>query len=187
VQPTRHVTVLDRRTVLVGGTAVAALMTLLLGQAAAGTAETPPAAEPTPPPPEPISRAPASPGLVHSSQFDAALQAILKDAVPVNGEPLTLDLPELAENGNVVPYKISVENPMTDTDYIRTLHLLSTSNPQAVVATFHLVPASGKAAVAGRMRLARTQDVVAIAEASTGQVLIAIRKVEVTIGGCGNE
>jgi sulfur-oxidizing protein SoxY len=37
------------------------------------------------------------------------------------------------------------------------------------------------------MRLARTQDVVAIAEKSDGSFLIATRKVEVTIGGCGNE
>lgn len=185
--PTRHVTVLDRRTVLIGGTAATALMALLRGPASAQTPPAPPAAEPPPVAAAPVSRAPASPGLVHSPQFEAALQAVLKDAEPVNGEPLTLELPELAENGNVVPYKIAVENPMTDTDYIRTLHLLSTANPQAVVATFHLVPASGKAAVAGRMRLARTQDVVAIAEASTGQVLIAIRKVDVTIGGCGNE
>lgn len=185
--PTRHVTVLDRRTVLIGGTAATALMALLRGPASAQTPPAPPAVEPPPVAAAPVSRAPASPGLVHSPQFEAALQAVLKDAEPVNGEPLSLELPELAENGNVVPYKIAVENPMTDTDYIRTLHLLSTANPQAVVATFHLVPASGKAAVAGRMRLARTQDVVAIAEASTGQVLIAIRKVDVTIGGCGNE
>jgi sulfur-oxidizing protein SoxY len=76
---------------------------------------------------------------------------------------------------------------MIDTDYVRTLHLLSTSNPQALVASFHLIPASGKAAVAGRMRLARTQDVVAIAERNDDVFLIATRKVEVTIGGCGNE
>jgi sulfur-oxidizing protein SoxY len=37
------------------------------------------------------------------------------------------------------------------------------------------------------MRLAKTQDVVTIAELSTGQVLVAVRQIEVTIGGCGNE
>ncbi len=130
---------------------------------------------------------PVSAGLSHSAQFEKALADILVDAEPVAGGLFRLDLPELAENGNVVPYTLAVENAMTDTDYVRTLHLLSTGNPQAVVAKFHLVPATGKAMVSGRMRLAKTQDVVAIAELSTGPLLVAVRKVEVTIGGCGNE
>ena len=130
----------------------------------------------------PLASAPA----VHSEDFVQALQAILKDAEPVTG-PLSLDLPDLAENGNVVPYKITVDSPMTDTDYVRRLHLLSTINPQALVATFHLVPANGLATVSGRMRLAKTQDVVALAELSNDTFLIATRKVEVTIGGCGSE
>lgn len=93
----------------------------------------------------------------------------------------------MAENGNVVPYKITAESPMTDTDYVRTLYLLSTANPQALVATFHLVPANGLAAVAGRMRLAKSQEVVALAELSDDTFLLTSRKIEVTIGGCGNE
>lgn len=179
--------ILSRRNLVVGGTAAAALAALLgTGRRSAWADEAAPAPAPT----DPASAAPVAPpsaDLVHSAQFEKALKAILKEATPTIGEPLTLELPELAENGNVVPYKIAVESPMIDTDYVRTLHLLSTSNPQALVASFHLIPASGKAAVAGRMRLARTQDVVAIAERSDDVFLIATRKVEVTIGGCGNE
>ncbi len=115
------------------------------------------------------------------------MQEVLADAEPVLDGPLTIELPELAENGNVVPYTLAVESPMTDADYVRTLHLLSSANPQAAVAKFHLIPATGKASVSGRMRLAKTQDVVAVAELFTGQLLVAVRKVEVTIGGCGNE
>ena len=39
--------------------------------------------------------------------------------------------------------------------------------------------------VASRMRLARTQDVIGIAELSDGQFLMSKRNVKVTIGGCG--
>ncbi len=184
LQPTRTVTVRSRRDFVLGGTAAAALLAILHRPVLAET--TAPSAD-GPAPPDPVSRAPPSSGMVHSAQFEDVLNTILQDAEPIEGETLTLELPDLAENGNVVPYKISVESPMTDADYVRKLYLLSTANPQALVATFHLVPASGKAAVAGRMRLARTQDVVAIAEASTGEVLIALRKIEVTIGGCGIE
>ena len=44
---------------------------------------------------------------------------------------------------------------------------------------------SGKAAVASRMRLQRTQDVIGIAELSDGRFLMTKRPVKVTIGGCG--
>lgn len=185
VEPQRHLQILSRRDLVLGASAAGALFALLTSRPAfaAGTEAAPVAAETV----VPISRVPLSEGLSSSRQFDEALSAILKDAQPTVGEPLTLTLPDLAENGNVVPYTIAVESPMTDNDYVRTLHLLSTANPQAVVATFHLIPATGKAMVSGRMRLAKTQDVVTIAEVSTGQVLVSVRKIEVTIGGCGNE
>jgi sulfur-oxidizing protein SoxY len=54
-----------------------------------------------------------------------------------------------------------------------------------LVATFHLTPASGKAAVSSRMRLAKTQDIYALAALSDGKVLLGKRTVKVTIGGCG--
>jgi sulfur-oxidizing protein SoxY len=119
-------------------------------------------------------------------QFEAALKSITGDNVAEEAS-VTVDLPEIAENGNIVPYKLAVESPMTDTDYVQRLHLLSTANPQAGVATFHFTPQSGKAAVMGRMRLAKTQDVVAVAVTSTGKFMMGKRNVMVTIGGCGNE
>jgi sulfur-oxidizing protein SoxY len=187
-EPLSSVSITSRRDFVLGGTAAAALAFLLQSApwAFAGEAQQGFAA-PDAPPVGPVSRIPVSSGLTHSPHFQQALQAILVDAEPVVGEPMTLELPELAENGNVVPYSLAVESAMTDTDYVRTLYLLSTSNPQALVAKFHLVPATGKATVSGRMRLAKTQDVVGIAEVSTGQMVVAVRKVEVTIGGCGNE
>lgn len=171
------VRLLDRRVFLVRGGAAAAAALLPLAAASATETPTPPAASSPAPGPVTATRSP---------QFDETLQAILKGAEPAEGA-LTLELPELAENGNVVPYKINVESPMTDTDYVKTLSLLSTQNPQAFVASFHLIPATGRATVSGRMRLARTQDVVALAELSNGNVLIATATIEVTIGGCGNE
>jgi sulfur-oxidizing protein SoxY len=188
-EPLSPVTIASRRDFVLGGAAAATLALLLQSTpwAAAGEAPEVAAPEAAPPPAGPVSRIPVSSGLTHSAQFEQALQDILVDAEPVVGEPMTLELPDLAENGNVVPYSLVVESPMTDTDYVRTLYLLSTSNPQALVAKFHLVPATGKATVSGRMRLAKTQDVVGIAEISTGRMVVAVRKVEVTIGGCGNE
>jgi sulfur-oxidizing protein SoxY len=119
-------------------------------------------------------------------QFDIALKKVLGERVPLE-EGIKVELPEIAENGNIVPYKLMVESPMTEDDFIQRLHLLSTANPQAAVATFHFTPLSGVATVTGRMRLAKTQDVVAVAETSTGKIMIGRSKVQVTIGGCGSE
>ncbi|MCU0953953.1 MAG: thiosulfate oxidation carrier protein SoxY [Hyphomicrobium sp.] len=188
--PAMQVQVVSRRSFLAAGAAATALSSLLalqVAQAGGETAAPASSAEQGSGSTPLQGRIPVSPGMTHSKQFEEALQSILADAEPIAGEPLTIELPELAENGNVVPFTVAVDNPMTDADYVRTLYLLSTANPQALVATFHLFPATGKASVSGRMRLAKTQDVVTIAELSTGQVLVAVRQIEVTIGGCGNE
>jgi len=116
--------------------------------------------------------------------WEQAVKKIMGDAKPVDGK-LTIELPEIAENGNTVPFSIAVESPMTDTDYVRAIHVIATSNPQPGVATFRFSPLSGKAAVASRMRLQRTQDVIAIAELGDGRFLMGKRGVKVTIGGCG--
>ena len=134
----------------------------------------------------PLSRADDDLADQTSPQFKEALRRVVGDSVPEEAQVM-LDLPEIAENGNIVPYKLEVESPMTEADHIARLHLLSTANPQAAVATFHFTPQSGKAAVTGRMRLAKTQAVVAIAVTSTGRLLAGKRNVQVTIGGCGNE
>jgi sulfur-oxidizing protein SoxY len=104
---------------------------------------------------------------------------------PAEGK-ITLELPEIAENGNFVPVTITIESPMTADDYVKTIYLLSTSNPIARVATFHLTPLNGLARVQSRMRLSKTQDVIVLAELSNGTMEIATLLVKVTIGGCGS-
>ncbi len=121
-----------------------------------------------------------------SPAFELAYRRLLGESDPLADEGIKLELPDIPENGNTVPFRIEVQSPMTPDNSIKTVHLLSTSNPQPMVATFHFTAQSGRAAVAGRMRLARSQDVVALAQRSDGKFLVAVRQVEVTIGGCGN-
>ena len=116
--------------------------------------------------------------------WEEVVKKIVGDAKPVDGK-LTMDLPEIAENGNTVPFTINVDSPMTETNYVKAVHVISTGNPQPGVATFRFTPQSGKAAAASRMRLARTQDIIALAELSDGKFLQVKRSVKVTIGGCG--
>ena len=96
-----------------------------------------------------------------------------------------LDLPEIAENGNTVPIGLEVESPMTASDYPKALHVFAEKNPTPYVASFFFTPASGKAKVSARMRMAKTQNIIAVAEMSDGSVYMGKKEVKVTIGGCG--
>lgn len=96
-----------------------------------------------------------------------------------------IELPEMAENGMVVPIKVEVDSPMTPDDYVWTLHIYAFANPVPQVATYSFTPASGKAAIATRIRLAQSQEVVAVAEMSNGKVHVAKAPIKIMIGGCG--
>jgi sulfur-oxidizing protein SoxY len=158
MQPQMDNSTLDRRAFVLGAGAVAALAPLLAGRVAAQEA------------------APA---------WREALKKILGDAQPTTNGKLSFDLPEIAENGNMVPFTISVESPMTEKDHVKAIHILATENPQPSVASFRFTPLSGRASVASRMRLARTQEVIGLAELGDGRFFMTRRSVRVTISGCG--
>ncbi len=74
---------------------------------------------------------------------------------------------------------------MTKDDYVKSVMLLADGNPLPGVATFHFTPMSGEASATTRIRLAKTQNVVAVAQMSNGEVYMDKKQVKVTIGGCG--
>lgn len=96
-----------------------------------------------------------------------------------------LDVPQIAENGLVVPVTIDVESPMTETDYVKAVHVFADGNPQPGVFTFRFSPECGRASASTRMRLAQTQNIVCVAEMSDGSLFTTKAEVKVTIGGCG--
>jgi sulfur-oxidizing protein SoxY len=98
---------------------------------------------------------------------------------------ITIDLPEIAENGNTVPLTITVESPMTADDHVTDIIVVAEGNPRPGLATFHLTPLSGRAEAATRIRLAATQNIVVVAKTSKGQFFTQQKPVKVTIGGCG--
>jgi sulfur-oxidizing protein SoxY len=98
---------------------------------------------------------------------------------------IKLDLPSIAENGLVVPLNFEVESPMTEQDFVKAVHLFAEGNPNPGIASFYFTAMMPKAAAQLRMRLAQTQNVIAIAEMSDGTLYTARREVKVTIGGCG--
>ncbi len=134
--------------------------------------------------PKTAARAAEDAAAPHTPQYLEALSKLTGDRKPV-ATRVKLDLPDLAENGNMVPFTVAVDSPMTPQDNVRWLSILSTANPQALIGTFYFSPASGRATISGRLRLARTQDVVAIAELADGSLVTGLTTVKVTVGGCG--
>ncbi|MEQ9333841.1 thiosulfate oxidation carrier protein SoxY [Thalassobaculum sp.] len=115
---------------------------------------------------------------------EKAIKEFTGGATPATGR-ITLDAPEIAENGNTVPISVSVESPMTADDYVESVTFLAEGNPNPAVATFHFTPLSGTATATTRIRLAKTQNVVAVAKMSNGSTFVDTKLVKVTIGGCG--
>ena len=122
--------------------------------------------------------------LADTAAMKEAMKARVGDAVAQAGR-ISLELPQIAENGNTVPIAIEVDSPMTEQDYVKAVHVFAEQNPLPNVATFRFTPRSGRARAATRMRLLKTQNVVALAEMSDGSVYMASTEVKVTIGGCG--
>jgi sulfur-oxidizing protein SoxY len=98
---------------------------------------------------------------------------------------ISIELPEIAENGNTVPLSVTVESPMTDDDHITDVTVIADGNPNPGVITFHFTPMSGKAEAATRIRMAATQNIIVVAKTSKGEFFTEQKQVKVTIGGCG--
>lgn len=113
----------------------------------------------------------------------AALAAYTGGA-PLREGRVTLDIAPLVENGNVVPVRIGVTSPMTATDHVRRIALFTSRNPQPEVLVMHLGPPSGRAEVATRMRLATSQQVLAVAELSDGTFWRHGLDIIVTLAAC---
>ena len=119
-----------------------------------------------------------------SAAVSKAMKKNVGDISPTVGR-ISMELPQIAENGNTVPIAVEVQSPMTGEDYVKALHVYAEGNPQPDVATFRFTPQSGKARISTRMRMIKSQNIVAVAEMSDGSVYMGKKAVKVTIGGCG--
>jgi sulfur-oxidizing protein SoxY len=102
---------------------------------------------------------------------------------PVEGR-MKLELPELAENGNTVQLSVAVDVPGGEGVYVQEILVVAPANPNARVIRFRFSRTSVPEA-STRVRLAATQDVIAVAKLSDGTFVSTSRQIKVTIGGCG--
>ena len=116
----------------------------------------------------------------------SAIRNVVGEAEVRTGK-VKLDVPPLVENGNTVPMTVSVSNPMTPDDYVRSIHVFNEKNPQPNIGNFYLGPHAGRAQVSTRIRLADSQKIVAIAHLSDGSFWSVSVDVVVTLAACTEE
>jgi sulfur-oxidizing protein SoxY len=111
---------------------------------------------------------------------DAAMRAAIRAWAGREPEPgaLTIDIAELVENGNAVPVRVAAAEPVVG------LALFTSQNPEPDVVQLAFGPAVARPEFATRMRLARSQRIVAVAKAADGRCWQAGVDVIVTLAAC---
>lgn len=128
------------------------------------------------------ARADDAPGFARGAFDTRTLPQLLKAlnlAAPVASKDVTLQVPELFEDGGVVPITVGCTLPG-----VQRLLLGVERNPTLLSAIFE--PAEGlEPQIATRLKMQETSTVLALAVMADGRVLMASRDVKITLGGCG--
>jgi sulfur-oxidizing protein SoxY len=118
-----------------------------------------------------------------SDELAGAVRGFTGGAATREGK-VNFDIAPLVENGNTVPITVSVESPMTATDHVQAIAVFNEKNPQRDIVGFKLSPQSGRASVSTRIRLATTQQLIAVAKLSDGSYWTHTVDVVVTLAAC---
>jgi sulfur-oxidizing protein SoxY len=132
-----------------------------------------------------LSAKDAKPKSPNFLDLKSAVETITGKKGAKDSDKIKLTVPEIAENGAVVPVKVEVDHPMEDKNYVKAIHVIATQNSNVRCADVILSPLNGKGYFATRIKLGKSQDVMALVELSNGEFIKKQKPVKVTIGGCG--
>jgi sulfur-oxidizing protein SoxY len=102
---------------------------------------------------------------------------ILGAGSPDKSSAVTLNAPDIAENGAVVPVGI------TSSAKAEQMAILVEKNPSALAAQF-FIPAGTEPFVTTRIKMGQTSNIYGLVKAD-GKWLLTVKEVKVTLGGCG--
>ena len=125
----------------------------------------------------------ARPASATAAELAAAIATFAAGA-PVRAGRVEFEIAPLVENGNTVPIKVRVQSPMSEADHVKAIAIFNESNPQRDVANFFLGPRAGRATVSTRIRLATSQQLVAVAKMNDGSCWSQTVDVLVTLAAC---
>lgn len=107
-----------------------------------------------------------------------AIQAIAGSNNAADSKDITVEAPDIAENGAVV--SVTVKSKVPNTEQISVL-VPENANP---LCASYITTDAIDGFVTGRIKMRKTSDVVAVVKAD-GKLLTAKKPVKVTLGGCG--
>lgn len=113
-----------------------------------------------------------------ATETDGALKALVGDKPVETSDAITFKIPDIAENGAVVPVTVS-----TDIPDVTSISILIEENPNPLAATFEISPDSF-ADVSTRVKMGKSSTVRALVE-TPEKFYVTTKDVKVTIGGCG--
>lgn len=123
------------------------------------------------------------PAAATPAELDAAIRAYTGGRLPQPGR-VKIDIAPLVDNGNAVPMTVSVMSPMSATDRVTHIAVFNESNPQREVIAATLGAQLGVARLSTRIRLATSQQLVAVARMSDGSHWSEAVDVIVTLAAC---
>jgi len=100
-------------------------------------------------------------------------------SAPAESKDITIQSPDIAENGAVVPLGASTALPG-----VERMLLMVEKNPAMLTAMFEFTDAV-EPTVATRVKMGQSSNVFAVAMLADGRVLYAQKEIKVTLGGCG--
>ena len=112
-----------------------------------------------------------------STEGGQALSALLGTDQTTYTEEITLKLPDIAENGAVVPVTIG-----TSLENVESISIVVEKNPRPLAASFDVMPGVFPN-ISSRIKMAETSRVIAIVKTDTG-IYSTSKNVKVTLGGC---
>lgn len=107
-----------------------------------------------------------------------AIKALAGNNKPVNSKDITIEAPDIAENGAVVSVTVKSKLPKTE-----QISVLVPENSTPLCASY-LLTEQTDSFITGRIKMRKTSDVIAVVKAD-GKLLTAKQAVKVTLGGCG--
>lgn len=116
--------------------------------------------------------------IFNETTMKSALVALFGTDVMTASDKISLKVPEIAENGAVVPVSIKTSLPN-----VESISIVVEKNPRPMVANFEILPGT-LPDISSRIKMAETSDVTAVVKTSDG-IFSTARQVKVTIGGCG--
>lgn len=128
-----------------------------------------------------------SPGILEALEIDQAfsvknpdqLLELLADRLEIKpSNRIELDVPEVAENGAIVPVTVTIS-----LEEVRTVALIAEKNPVPLIARITLENGA-EAFIQARIKMAESSHLIVLVNAAN-QLYSARKYVEVTVGGCG--